>query len=105
MDRLISEQRIIRVIRHIIRWMDCNDDKSEIIKHAEKQIKAIPSAESFKGMTNGEVIKAIFPYIEIKDDCKEFYSVNIETLPRDKSLNTIGFTKDWWDSPYKGEKE
>lgn len=51
--------------------------------------------------TNGDVIKAMFPYIEIKDNCDMYYSVNIENLSTDKGLNTVGFRKDWWNAPYK----
>lgn len=50
---------------------------------------------------NGEVIKYLFPHIEIKDNCDMYYSVDIENLSIDKSLNTVGFKKDWWNAPYK----
>lgn len=53
--------------------------------------------------TNGDMIKAVFPYIEIEDNCDMYYSVNIENLSIDKGLNTIGFRKDWWNAPYKKE--
>lgn len=53
--------------------------------------------------TNGDMIKAMFPYIEIKDNCDMYYSVNIENLSIDKGLNTVGFRKDWWNAPYKDE--
>lgn len=58
-----------------------------------------------KDATNGDVIKALFPYIEIKDNCDMYYSVNIENLSIDRCLNTVGFRKDWWNSPYKAESE
>ena len=58
------------------------------------------------GATNGNMIKAMFPYIEIKDNCDMYYSVNIENLSTDKGLNTVGFKKDWWNAPYKrGDKD
>ena len=55
--------------------------------------------------TNGDIIKAMFPHIEISDNCKEYYSVNIEDLEKDKAFNTIGFKKGWWNAPYKGGKQ
>lgn len=55
--------------------------------------------------TNGDVIKSLFPHIEIKDNCDMYYSVDIENLSIDKSLNTVGFKKDWWNAPYKEKKQ
>ena len=51
--------------------------------------------------TNGDVIKALFSHISVKDNCQKYYSVDIENLSKDKSFNTIGFRKDWWNTPYK----
>lgn len=53
------------------------------------------------GATNGDVVKAVFPHISIKDNCQQYYSVDIENLSGNKSFNTIGFRKEWWDAPYK----
>ena len=55
-----------------------------------------------KGMSNGDVIKAMFPYINIRNDCEKYYSVNLENLSDDESFNTIGIRKEWWNAPYKG---
>lgn len=54
--------------------------------------------------TNGDMIKAMFPHVEIKDNCDMYYSVNIENLSIDTGLNTVGFRKDWWNAPYKLER-
>lgn len=51
--------------------------------------------------TNGDIIKALFPHISVKDNCQNYYSVDIENLSKDKSFNTIGFRKDWWNASYK----
>ena len=56
-------------------------------------------------ITNGDMIKAMFPYIKVEDKCSMYYSVNIENLSSDKGLNTVGFRKDWWNAPYKTESE
>ena len=50
----------------------------------------LPSA--FEGMTNGEIIKALFPNVGIVHDLNYL-------------LRTMQFTDDWWDSPYKGVSE
>ena len=57
------------------------------------------------GATNGDVIKAMFPYVNVKNECAEYYSVNIENLQEDIACNTVGFSKDWWNAPYKVESE
>ena len=51
--------------------------------------------------TNGDIIKAMFPYIEVRDKCNMYYSVDIENLSEDARLNTVGFRKDWWNAPYE----
>ncbi len=55
--------------------------------------------------TNGDMIKTLFPHISVKDNCQKYYSVDIENLSKDNSLNTIGFRKEWWDAPYKAKSE
>lgn len=47
--------------------------------------KEIPSAEPYKGMTNGEVIKTVFP--------------NIDT-----NFSNVIDLKLWWDAKYKAER-
>ena len=54
--------------------------------------------------TNGDMLKTVFPYIEVKDKCNMYYSVDIENLSEDVGLNTVGFRKDWWDAPYEREE-
>lgn len=55
---------------------------------------AIPSAEPYKGMTNGEVIKAMFSYGKYgtNGDYVHVYGVG--------GNGCLAFTKDWWNSPY-----
>ena len=52
-------------------------------------IKAIPSAEPYKGMTNGEVIKKLFPNVDKYDNM----------LLKNHSENIL-FDNVWWNSPY-----
>ena len=59
------------------------------------KIRAIPSA--FEGMSNGEVMKAVFPncYMGIDDD--EWIVTNID--------GRTMFQPEWWNAPYKAERE
>ena len=52
-------------------------------------------------ITNGDVIKALFPYITVKDNCQTYYSVDIENISNDEALNTVGIRKEWWNAPYE----
>lgn len=55
-------------------------------------IDSLPSA--FEGMTNGDVLKAIFP------DCIDYHGI-IEVKTHLDMGKT--FRRSWWDSPYKGQ--
>ena len=62
-----------------------------------KNINALPSA--FEGMTCGEIIEALFQTEGIyKDDDFVEFVFKGET-------HTSYFTRDFWDSPYKGVSE
>lgn len=64
------------------------------------EIRAIPSA--FEGMTNGEVIQALFP-----NSKTETISFNGIRLYIDDEVHTkiADFTYRWWNAPYKAESE
>ena len=93
MDRLISENAVLDVINEAIRLGRFYSGKEQTIA----EIKAIPKAEPYKGMTNGEVIKTLFnPKYEIDNLWK--------IVTTDIADETI-FDFDWWFSPYKEEQE
>ena len=65
----------------------------------------IPSVEPFKGMTNGEVIKAVFSNASIHyhkaDDITDAYvSVNIKGCDTQQD-----YSMDWWNNPYSEGSE
>lgn len=49
MDRLISEQEVLKVIENAIIFADWRDNKYDAFHKLEEDIKAIPSAESKTG--------------------------------------------------------
>jgi hypothetical protein len=52
-----------------------------------------------KNATNGDVIKALFPHIEIFEPNK--YEIAIK-----HDLGWLAFKKEWWNKPYKrGDNE
>lgn len=55
-----------------------------------------------KGATNGDMIKAMFPYIKIHehkrtDICDAYIQIDIWDF-------SICVSKDWWDAPYMKEE-
>ena len=96
---LISRKEVRRLI-----WR--NNDKygysDRFHEFTDEVLNNLPSA--FEGMTNGEVMKAVFPNAEV-------------TMPREPLLPTSNVIVDydenyhnyyrlgWWNSPYKGVSE
>ena len=92
MDRLISENEVIKAI--------CNYKGKFYTVHA---ISKIPSA--YEGMTNGEIIKALFPNGKVldKDEC-----IGFEIIFDDGTSYCSFYDGIWWNSPYSeegGDKE
>ena len=91
MDRLISEQQVINAIKTWATPLQVSN--SEMIEDlwvngACELIKAIPSAEPYKGMTNGQVHDMLYQMlVELKDGADRY-----------------GAEK-WWNSPYKGGEQ
>lgn len=55
------------------------------------------------GMTNGEVIQALFPYVEIVGGDETFIAIRIDSK---KGVGTpIALYAKWWNAPYKKEGE
>lgn len=84
MDRLISEKEIKKWLHRWIGYLD-----EDMIARMEMCIKDIPSAEPYKGMTNGEVIMAVKGEAKVIDN---------------KGYKLITFTDDWWNSPYEPQE-
>lgn len=62
-------------------------------------IYELPSA--FDGMTNGEVMQALFPYVEIVGGDETFIAIRIDSK---KGVGTpIALYAKWWNAPYKKE--
>ena len=90
---LISREKAIVQLSHN---KTGNDDSDVVIQHDIATVQGVPSA--FEGMTNGEVVKAVFPSftVEVNSDWVACWIDPHET---------IGFDLDWWNAPYKAESE
>ena len=93
MDRLISEKAVLETIATWVKSSEPYDRNGWLIpRYLYDRVKAIPSAEPYKGMTNGEVIKAMFPH---EDVYKGEFGYDLGGC-------TIDF--DWWNSPYEPQE-
>lgn len=65
---------------------------------------AISAVKQYDGMTNGEVMKAMFPYIEVST-----YGVVTSVKGLDCNKGALDpyrhFWSEWWNAPYKVESE
>lgn len=63
----------------------------------EMETKRVDVIEIPENVTNGDMIKAMFPHIEIFEPNK--YEIAIK-----QGLGWLAFKKEWWNAPYnKGE--
>lgn len=91
---LISREAVIEQAKasyHVAESME------ELGNLYEDCINALPSA--FEGMTNGEVLKAIFP--DIKVTINEF----LGSVVIDGAFGRFITTLEWWLDSYKGVSE
>lgn len=75
--------------RYIVDLLD-DDNNNETEQFIRKY-----GADEITGMTNGDVIKALFPDadISLNDSCFEGV------------VNRYGFDEKWWNAPYEAESE
>jgi hypothetical protein len=61
----------------------------------------VTQKQSFEGMTNGEVIKALFPYVE----AEETPHLEVIETNLDQDFAYTLFQKKWWNAPYNGGEQ
>lgn len=89
----ISRKEVISQIEFCL--ADFTDYKLALEDTLER-VKNTRSA--FDGMTNGEVIQAVFPYIEVGD------TPHTRLIRTDLDGGSVPLIRDWWDAPYKAER-
>ena len=100
MDRLITIDDALYIFDNFTGGFKSEKDLLNFRKMLEDV--AIPSAEPYKGMTNGEVLQSLFPNIiaKVNELLGEQGTVFFEDTD-----DVIIFPLDWWNSLYKGEQE
>lgn len=97
MSDLISRQSVINTIANTCFWLSA--DNWEELVNCINSIPSVENKEEFDGMTNGEVIQALFPYVKTEDT--SFNTLIGTNL--DKGY--VPLHTDWWNEPYKAESE
>ena len=87
MDRLISEKAVLETIDTWVKTSEPYDRNGWLTpRYLYDRIKTIPTAEPYKGMTNGEVLKAIFPQLA------------------EEAIDYDWIEEDWLNSPYNPQE-
>ena len=76
-------------------WSEYDDD---FISYSKSQINSLPTADVIpipEGATNGDVIKAMFPQWDLREEIGYEYKLFGETHKFEGLVD-----EDWWNSPY-----
>lgn len=88
---LINREDVITIATSSCLDLDSYDDTDEFCD----EVKELPSA--FEGMSNGEVIQALFPEVKV-----EINGFLVRCVFIEHEFTTL---LEWWDAPYKAESE
>jgi len=99
---LISREAVLDGIDKYIEKAQSTGTKDDFISFAELGVKGLPSA--FEGMTNGEVIKAVFPNAEVTMPKEPLLPISTVIVDYDENYHNY-YRIGWWNSPYKGVSE
>ena len=70
-------------------------DKSSLIEFKFTRLPMFICPECLKGMTNGDMIKTIFPNIQTRNEDTDFMTYTLDGI-----VGTCVETK-WWNAPYE----
>lgn len=86
--------------QRLLREKICDETEGrETIESFDRAISALKE-EKPKGMTNGDVIQAVFPYVKT-EDILQGSTVILTNLDK----GHVPFLKKWWNAPYQKESE
>jgi len=98
---LISREAVLDGIDKYIEKAQSTGTKDDFISFAELGVKGLPSA--FEGMTNGEILKALFPNMKVYE-YTEMVVLNDLGVGVEFQIQSMAWNN-WWNSPYKGVSE
>jgi len=94
---LISRKEVVSQIEF---WLTDSTDYKSALEDTLERVKNTRSA--FDGMTNGEVIQAMFP--NFKTETISFNGIRLY-IDDEAHTKIADFTHRWWNAPYKGVRE
>ena len=77
----------------------------ELIALFNKRIQSLPPVTPTfpKGATNGDIIKAMFPNIEVNEiETNTGGYIDVKYLDTIRECDSMAFLRGWWNAPYKG---
>ena len=87
---------IIDIDKDNFEWnKECCPDLTDLMNIHQQLINATPIPDD---ATNGDVIKAMFPYLDAEIECS-YITCWID------ERRWLGVNLDWWNAPYKNDKE
>lgn len=104
--KYINIQDAISEIREMAKWHTGDAFNADRVIQHLKQLSSVAIPSAYKGMTNGEVIKMLYPQGEI---VKGLYGISgnpliCVNLKISTECSEMVFTEDWWNSPYEPQK-
>jgi hypothetical protein len=96
---MTKEEAIEQLQRHINEVRNDFGWNVALVEALKLAISALSENKTFDGMTNGEVIQALFPNA---DYCGGAHFMHITNV---NSIGEVSFPWKWWNAPYKAESE
>lgn len=93
--QMINKQELLNELRD--RFDDTEFQTYKLFLNIYNIIKDFPEDNGFEGMTNGDVIQALFPYVKIENT--SFRTV----IGTDLDKGVVPLSKNWWNAPYKAD--
>lgn len=98
MSDLISKKELYRKLGEVYNKGYLTWGANEIIRDIIGECDSVEN-KCFDGMTNGEVLQALFPNMKTEDTSFK------PLIGTDIDRSYVVFQRDWWNAPYKAESE
>lgn len=104
MAEYINKEQLDR--KFIIKMLSPNVTTILDVKEIIDGLQPADVIEISKGATNGDVMKAIFPNIEVNEiKTNTGGYIEVKYLDTTDACDATAFRKPWWNAPYKKEGE
>lgn len=102
MDIIEFVEKVLDTLRDMDNGIDviCNLDAKVVVEKME-----VANIVILKGATNGDMIKAMLPNIEVKPNMEYGIKMGVRVIAHidEHTIFELWFPTQWWDAPYKKE--